>query len=154
MWESKDIIVSFVLGTSSGAMKVMFSGQEKQTWSDIMWGHIKSLNYGCSSEDEQMIPHRCQGCRVVGLSTYKGEKRESCSIPVVAQTQPVSMRMWVQSLTSRMGLRIQVAVSCGIGHRHSLDPMLLWLWCRVAAATLIQPLAWEPPYAASVALIK
>ena len=32
------------------------------------------------------------------------------------------------------------------------DPALLWLWCRPAAAALIQPLAWEPPYAASAAL--
>ena len=29
---------------------------------------------------------------------------------------------------------------------------LLWLWCRPAATALIQPLAWEPPYATSVAL--
>ena len=34
------------------------------------------------------------------------------------------------------------------------DPVLLWLWCRLAAAALIQPLAWEPPYGASVALKK
>ena len=28
------------------------------------------------------------------------------------------------------------------------DPALLWLWCRPAAAALIQPpLAWELPYA-------
>ena len=34
------------------------------------------------------------------------------------------------------------------------DPMLLWLWYRLAAAALIQPLAWELPYAAGVALKK
>ena len=45
-------------------------------------------------------------------------------------------------------------MSCGIGHRRSLDPELLWLWCRPAAAAPIRPLAWEPPYAASVALRK
>ena len=28
--------------------------------------------------------------------------------------------------------------------------MLLWLWYRPEAATLIQPLAWEPLYAAGV----
>ena len=28
----------------------------------------------------------------------------------------------------------------------------LWLWCRPAAAALIQPLAWELPYAIDVAL--
>ena len=32
----------------------------------------------------------------------------------------------------------------------SLDLVLLWLWCRLAAAALIQPLAWEFPYAAGV----
>jgi len=29
---------------------------------------------------------------------------------------------------------------------------LLWLWRRLAAAALIQRLAWEPPYAADEAL--
>ena len=33
-----------------------------------------------------------------------------------------------------------------------MDPMLLWLWCRPAAATLIQPLAWEIPYATGAVL--
>ena len=32
------------------------------------------------------------------------------------------------------------------------DPALLWLWCRPAAVAPIQPLAWEPLYAAGVAL--
>ena len=32
------------------------------------------------------------------------------------------------------------------------DPALLWLWCRLAAVTLIGPLAWEPPYAMDAAL--
>ena len=30
-----------------------------------------------------------------------------------------------------------VAVSCGVGRRHGLDPTLLWLWCRPAATALI-----------------
>jgi len=40
-----------------------------------------------------------------------------------------------------------VAVSCGVGRRCGSDPVLLWLWCRLAATAPIQPLAWEPPYA-------
>ena len=32
------------------------------------------------------------------------------------------------------------------------DLVLLWLWCRPAAVALIQPLAWELPYAADAAL--
>ena len=45
-------------------------------------------------------------------------------------------------------------MSCGVGRRHSSDPMLLWLWCRLAAAAPILLLAWEFPYAAGVALKK
>ena len=32
------------------------------------------------------------------------------------------------------------------------DPVLLWLWCRLAATALIGPLAREPPYAVGSAL--
>ena len=46
------------------------------------------------------------------------------------------MRMRVRSLAAPSGLRIQ---RC-----HEL-------WCRPAAAALIGPLAWEPPYAAGAA---
>ena len=45
-------------------------------------------------------------------------------------------------------------MNCGIGHRHGLGPVLLWLRCRLAAAALIQSLAWELPYAADAALKK
>ena len=45
-----------------------------------------------------------------------------------------------------------VAMSCGVDCRHGSDPVLLWLWCRPAAAALIQSLAWEPPYALGSAL--
>ena len=45
-------------------------------------------------------------------------------------------------------------MSCGVGHRLGLDLVLLWLWCRLAAVAPIGPLAWEPPYAAGVALKK
>ena len=31
-----------------------------------------------------------------------------------------------------------------------LELVLLWLWYRLAVAALIQPLAWELPYAAGV----
>ena len=43
-------------------------------------------------------------------------------------------------------------MSCGVGHRHGSDPVLLWLWCRPAAIAPIRPLAWELPYAAGVTL--
>ena len=31
------------------------------------------------------------------------------------------------------------------------DPVMLWLWCRLAAVAPVRPLVWEPAYAVSVA---
>ena len=45
-------------------------------------------------------------------------------------------------------------MTCGVGHRRSSDPVLLWLWHRLAVTALIRPPAWEPPYAAGAALEK
>ena len=45
-------------------------------------------------------------------------------------------------------------MSCGVGCRHSSDPALLWLWPKLAAVALFQPLAQEPPYAMGAALKK
>ena len=45
-------------------------------------------------------------------------------------------------------------MSCGVGRRHGLDPVLLWLWCRPVAIALIRALAGEPPYASGAALEK
>ena len=45
-------------------------------------------------------------------------------------------------------------MNCGVGHRRGSDLALLWLWCRLAEAALIGPLAWERPYASGVDLKK
>ena len=47
-----------------------------------------------------------------------------------------------------------ITLSCGVGRRGGLDPKVLWLclWCRPAAVALIQPLAWERPYAPGLVL--
>ena len=45
-------------------------------------------------------------------------------------------------------------MSCGVGRRHGLDPILLWLWCRLVATAPVRPLAWESPYMAGAALEK
>ena len=42
-------------------------------------------------------------------------------------------------------------MGCGVDHRLGLDLMLLWLWCKLAAVAQFRPLAWQPPYAVSVA---
>ena len=43
-------------------------------------------------------------------------------------------------------------MSCGVSSRYGLDVVLLWLWWRLAAAAMIEPLDWELPYATSMAL--
>ena len=43
-------------------------------------------------------------------------------------------------------------MSYGVGRRCGSDLVLLWLWCRPAAAAPIRPLAWEPPYVTGAAL--
>ena len=47
---------------------------------------------------------------------------------------------------------VKLAASCGAGRRHGWDLALLCLWRRVAAASLIQPLAWEIPHATGAAI--
>ena len=67
-------------------------------------------------------------------------------------TNLTSTRTQFRSLALHSGLRIRVAVSCGVGRRHGSDPALLGLWCRPVAVALIQPLAWEPPFITGAAL--
>ena len=62
-------------------------------------------------------------------------------IPVVAS-----------GLTHSVGDPALPFMSCGVGRRHGLDPLLLWLCCRPAAVAPIQPLACELPYASGAAL--
>ena len=60
----------------------------------------------------------------------------------------------IPGLARSVGWGSGVAVSCGVGGRHGLDLVLLWLWCRQASVAPIGPVAWEPPYATGVALKK
>ena len=43
-------------------------------------------------------------------------------------------------------------MGCGVDHRHGSDLVLLWLWYKPAATAWIEPLAWEPSYAAGATL--
>ena len=61
------------------------------------------------------------------------------------------MRTWVGSLVSLSELRIRHCHELWCRSQLWLDPALLWLWHRPAAAALIRPQAWEPPHAEGVA---
>ena len=50
---------------------------------------------------------------------------------------------WGGTVRKRRGC---ISQNCGVGHRCILDPVLLRLWCKPAAAAPIQRLAWECPY--------
>ena len=71
-----------------------------------------------------------------GVMNWTSIHEDTGSIPGLAQ--------WVKGSS--------ILMSCDVGRRHCLDPALLWLWYRPAAAAPIQPQAWELPYAADVAL--
>ena len=53
-----------------------------------------------------------------------------------------------------VGWGSSIVMSCGLGHSHSLDLVLLWLWYRPETTAQIWFLAWEPPYAKGSALKK
>ena len=65
-----------------------------------------------------------------------------------------SMRTQVQTLASLSGLRIWHCHELWCRSKMRLGSLVLWLWRGLAAAAPIGPLAWEPPYAASVTLEK
>ena len=75
------------------------------------------------------------------------------------------MDQWVKNSTSvhedvglipgvTQWIKDLVSASCSVGHRYSSDPMLLWLWCSLAAVAPVQPLAWELPYTTGILKIK
>ena len=51
--------------------------------------------------------------------------------------------MQVQSLTLLSGLKIRIAVSCGIGCRCGSDPALMWLWPKLVGTALSRPPSLE-----------
>ena len=61
------------------------------------------------------------------------------------------MRLRVRSLPLLSGLGIRRCRELGCRSQTGSDPAWLWLWRRPVATAPIQPLAWEPPYAAEAA---
>ena len=64
------------------------------------------------------------------------------------------MRMRVQSLALVSGSVIWHCYELWCRLQAQLESGLLGLWCRLAATALIQPLAWEFPYAELLFVLK
>ena len=115
----------------------------------------KVLNY--SAPDDPIGPSSGTPCesahgrsnRFEGAQSGETQQR-SRGITVFSSQGPMVLENFKESMAFLSGLRIQC--SCELWCRHVSDPVLLWLWYRLAAIAPIQLLAWEFPYAASVAL--
>ena len=106
----------------------------------------------------------CCGCGPGKRQKKKKEKRKVVSLRQKqefpswhsgSQIWLGTMRLWVRSLPLLSGLRIRRCreLWCRLQTRlgSSVAMALLWLWRRPVATAPIQPLAWEPPYAAGAA---
>ena len=97
----------------------------------------------------------CRHKFLTPLVKFQGVKFLECVLRVCLISGGPVVVQWVKNLTSNHedvgsipGLTqwvkgSGVAASCAVGHRYGSEPMLLWLWCRSAAAALIWPLTWE-----------
>ena len=79
------------------------------------------------------VPILCFKCPL-----WNNHIRSSCCGSAVSN--PTSSHEDVGSIPG-LDIGSSIAMSCGVGHRCGSTLALLWLWCRPAAAALIQPLA-------------
>ena len=76
--------------------------------------------------------------------------RAQCSLLEDAGLTP-SLPRWIKDPACHSHSNMESKPE-GIGRRCGPDPMLLWLWCRPAAAGAVQLLSKELPYATSAAI--
>ena len=117
---------------------------------------LKSQGWGVLDGNRML----CQGkwqcdhppCELVWIQLLRGHGGSSRCGSVVMNP---AMRIRVWSQASLRGLRIWPCSElwCKLQTQGS-DPVLQWLWHRLAAAVPIRPLAWKLPYAAGAALKK
>ena len=96
--------------------------------------------FSCASfPSEYLLWRNVSSCLLPFLNWFVGEFPSWLS----------DQQIWLvssRSLAFLIGLKIGVAVSCGVDRRWCSNLTLLWLWHWLAAIVLIWPLALEPPY--------
>ena len=103
--------------------------------------------------------NKCSNKNILRILFLQAENREKITfmgVLVMAQllTNPSRNHEVSGSIPGLAQWVKDLALLCAVGvdRRSSLDLKLLWLWLWPAATALIQPLAWESPYAADAAL--
>ena len=66
---------------------------------------------------------------------------------VLLAIYPSKLKIFVNTKTCTWGGGSGVAANCGVDRRCGSDPVLLWLWCRPAVTSPVQPLAMGTPIA-------
>ena len=91
----------------------------------------------------------CTVTHCTSRAVHQNNNMNTPGDPIVVQrkwTRQRTMRLQVGSLTWFSELRLWCCCELWyIGHRHSLDPALLWMWLCPAAVAPIWSLAWKPP---------
>ena len=76
--------------------------------------------------------------------------KKNVGVPIVAQQLKNTTSICEDAGSTPGLIQSGVATSCGIGHRCGSDLALLWLWCSLATAAPIQPLAWKQAAGAAI----
>ena len=91
----------------------------------------------------------CQGSLEKWLTHNNVFNNNVLRVPLVAkQVKDLTSSPWgceFDPWPHSVGLGSGIASSCSVVCRFGLDPVLLWLWCRPAAAAQIRSLAQELP---------
>ena len=77
---------------------------------------------------------------ILSFKNYTGKRNSYCG---AVEMNPLSIHEDVGLIPGPVGRGSGIAMSCGVGHGCGSDPVLLWLWSRLAATAPIQALRWE-----------